>query len=709
MAGKGAYHMLFPEVGSSFYDDNDRRLIAFMENFYKQNITMNQAYWYEADTDTRFYCNDQTIWDAYYGTYPAASRRSFSFNKIRRIISMIEGNQRKNRKSSVIIPRENGDEETADQYTKLIMWAYQQEYVLETISESFLGACVAGMNLLHVWMDYRNDPINGDLRVDNTSYNAFVIDPFFRKADMSDCNGVWKRSYLTRAEVLSLMPNYADIIMSLSTNAFRDGKFQFTPQQFDFNKDNLISYDEFWYRDYRKQTLLVDTKTGETTEWHGNSDDLKRFLMFAPNLTTIVTDIPTVKLAIVAQGKVLYNDVDPSGLDTYPFVPVWAYYTPELPYFPYRCQSVVRDLRDPQYLYNRRKIIEVDILESQRNSGFYVKENAVVNPKDLYGTGQGTVLFVKEDASLDDIRPIVAPQIPPSMFQISETFNKEMMEISGVSEEMMGASTQDIAGFLSMMRMNAGLTTLQRLFDQLDRSQNLLTRICLKYIQINWTPGKVARVLGEQPSEQFYNRKFGKYDAAVEDGLNTTTQRQMQFAQMIQLKQLGIPITDEDLIESATLQGKKKLIENMQKQKQQMMQVQQQQMQMQQQQMMMDMKEAQARIEMTKASAVAADGLGVERLSRVAENQALVDERRSKAEQARSTGLLDIIKAAKELDGIDIEQTHRVIELLQLINAQQQQDKADTGNDVRNTLSQIDQQKKNINTQENMASQMPQQ
>ncbi len=700
--------MLFPEVGSSFYDDNDRRLIAFMENFYKQNITMNQAYWYEADTDTRFYCNDQTIWDAYYGTYPAASRRSFAFNKIRRIISMIEGHQRKNRKSSIIVPQENGDEETADQYTKLIMWAYQKEMVLETISESFLGACVAGMNLLHVWMDYRNDPVNGDLKIDNTSYNAFVIDPFFKKADMSDCNGVWKRSYLTRAEVLSLMPNYADIIMSLSTNAFRDGKFQFTPQQFDFNKDNLITYDEFWYRDYRKQTLLIDTKTGETTEWHGNTEDLRRFLMFAPSLTTMVTDIPTVKLAIVAQGKVLYNDVDPSGLDIYPFVPVWAYYTPELPYFPYRCQSVVRDLRDAQYLYNRRKIIELDILESQLNSGFYAKENAVVNPKDLYATGQGQVIFVKEDAQMDDIRPIIAPQVPPSMFQISDGLSKEMMEISGVSEEMLGANQQDIAGFLSAMRMSAGLTTLQRLYDQLDRSQNLLTRIALKYIQINWTPGKVSRVLGEQPSEQFYNRKFGKYDSVVEDGLNTTTQRQMQFAQMIQLRELGVPITDEDLINAATLQGKKKLVENMQKQKQQMMQMQQQQLQQAQQQAQMDMQEAQARIEMTRANATAAEGLGVERLSRVAENQALVDERRSKAEHERSTGLLDIIKAAKELDGIDIDQTHKVIQLLELINAQQQKDKSDTGDDVQKTLSQIQMQKQSMNNTAPNASQ-PQQ
>ena len=242
-----------------------------------------------------------------------------------------------------------------------------------------------------------------------------------------------------------------------------------------------------------------------------------------------------------------------------------------------------------------------------------------------------------------------------------------------------------------LVRIPAPTVIVPSRHDQLDRSQNLLGRIVLKYIQVNWTPGKVARILGAQPTEQFYNRKFGKYDAVVEDGLNTATQRQMQFAQMIQLRQLGVPITNEDLIESATLQGKKKIVENMQKQ-------QQQAMQMQQQQAMMEMQESQARIKMTEASAVAADGLGVERLSRVAENQALVDERRAKAEQARSSGILEIIKAAKELETIDINQTKQVIELLELINAQQQKDKSDTEGDVERTFNQIQQQKTVNNT-----------
>jgi hypothetical protein len=666
--------MLFPNLGPAYFDEEDRAILNRMEAFYQQSITANQAFWYEADTDTRFYSGDATLWQNFYGNVPSSTKRVFNFNRIRRIISMIEGHQRKNRKSTIIIPQENGDEDTADQYTKLMLWSDQQDNVLETISEAFLGALITGMSFLQVWIDYSKDPINGDLKVDTRSYNYVLMDPFFKKGDMSDCNEMWIRTYVTKKQCYMLLPGKEDKIDSLQSSGYRDGKFNFSPESYNFNIQNLMTYDEYYYKDYRKQTLLVDTETGESTEWNGTSEDLKTFLMFSPTLTTITSDIPTVKVAIVVQGKVFYNGVNPMGIDIFPLVPVFGYYTPELPYYPWRIQGVTRGLRDAQFLYNHRKILELDILESQLNSGYIVKENTVINTKDLYKTGQGQVLTLKDDAQMTDIQQIQAPQIPPSMLQISDAMANEIQQISGVSEENMGMAVNDVAGFLSMLRQNAGLTSLQRVFDQLDRSQRILGKLRLNLMQINWTPGKVKRIIGEEPTEQFYNRKFGKYDAAVEDGLNTTTQRQMQFAQMLQLKEVGVPITNEDLLESCTLQGKKKIIENMQKQQQQMQQQQQQQMELEQQQIQMNMQETQARIEMTRASATAAEGLGIERLSRVAENQAMVDERKAKADASRDTGILNLVKAVKELDTIDIDQAHKVIQFINMINAQSAQD-----------------------------------
>lgn len=657
--------MLFPQLGPQYYDEHDKAILSRMEAFYAESITINQSFWGEADTDTRFEAGDQTLWNDLYGNLPANRRRNFNFNRIKRTINMISGHQRRNRKSTIVVPVENGDSETADQFTKILLWIASQEGVLETISQSFHGSLVTGMNLLQVWVDYRSDPISGNIKVDNCSYNSFLIDPYFRKPDLSDCNAIWKRSFLTKRECISLLPNKAHEILGLIGNdsgTGRDGKFQFMPESYNYGMKNLLTYDEYYYRDFRTQKILVDTQTGETQEWRSQDEErLKQFLRAYPQITVMDHEVPTVRLAIVVQGKVMYHDVNPIGIDKYPFVPVFAYYEPQMPYFPNRIQGVVRGLRDAQYLYNRRRIIELDILESQITSGFKYKEDALVNPKDVFLQGQGRGLALKAEANMSDVEQIMPPQIPPSMIQLSELLAKEVQEISGVSEELLGTAVDDKAGILSMLRQGAGLTTLQILFDNLDHAQKLLGRLMIDIIQSNFTPGKVKRVLeGQEPTAQFYNKAFGRYNAVVEEGLNTSTQKQMQMAQMLYLREAGVPISNEDILEASTIQNKKKIIENAVKN----IQVQQQ---MQQMQVQSALQEQEARTNLAYARAQADQGLGLERASRIQENEALAIERRAAADKDNQTALLDKVKALKEIESLDLAHIEKLVSLANLL------------------------------------------
>lgn len=659
--------MLFPQLGPQYYDEKDKGILARMESFYAESITINQSFWGEADTDTRFFSGDQTLWNDLYGNLPANRRRMFNFNRIRRVINMISGHQRRNRKSTIVVPVENADQLTADQFTKIMLWINQQEGMLETISTAFEGALVTGMNLLQLWVDYRSDPISGNIRIDNCSYNSFLIDPYFRKPDLSDCNALWKRSFLTKRQCISLMPDKSEEILSLYGNAEgtgKDGKFQFMPESYNYGYKNLMTYDEFYYRDYRTQKMLVDTQTGESFEWRSSDNDrLKQFLQLYPQVTLIEQEIPTVKVAIVIQGKVFYDGPNPIGIDQYPFVPVLGYYHPEMPYFPTRIQGVVRGLRDAQYLYNRRRVIELDILESQINSGWIYKENALVNPKDVFLSGQGRGLALKEEASIADVQQIQAPQVPPSMIQLSELLAREVQEISGVNEELLGSAIDDKAGILSMLRQGAGLTTLQGLFDQLDHSQKLLGKLIIDVVQANFTPGKVQRIVDEQPTEQFYSKAFGKYDAVVEEGFNTSTQRQMQFAQLLQLREAGVPIPHDVLLEASTLQNKNKLIESVSR-------ATQAQQEMQTMQMQSAVQETQARTQLAQARAKADLGLGIERASRVQENEALAQERRAEASKDEEQALLNFVKALKEIESMDLDHIQRLITLANMIKPQ---------------------------------------
>ena len=75
----------------------------------------------------------------------------------------------------------------------------------------------------------------------------------------------------------------------------------------------------------------------------------------------------------------------------------------------------------------------------------------------------------------------------------------------------------------------------------------------------------------------------------------------MNFAQLLQLREVGVPIPTDLLLEAATIQDKQKLVDSIKKSEQQ-------QAQQQQQQLDMQMQEAMSRIELAKARAQAMGG-----------------------------------------------------------------------------------------------------
>ena len=678
---------LFPQLSDTYYVDNDHNILKLMDYTYAKNITINQSFWSEADIDSRFEAGDQTLWNDIYGNLPAFRRRQFNFNRIKRIVNMVSGYQRQHRKSTIATPILPGAQQGADDFTKLLYHTDSVASINEIESEAFEGAVITGMNLMAVWMDYRNDPVNGDIKVDKCAHNAFLIDPYFRNMDLSDCNNVWTRKYLSPNIVAGLLPGRENEIRSIKGYASRDGKFQFEPESYNYGMQDLLIYDEFWYLATRKQMCLIDVQTGESMEWRGQDEDLAAFLRMYPQIIKIENEIPTTKLAIVVQGKVMYHGPNPLGIDRYPFVPVWAYYRPDIPYFPWRIKGVVRGLRDAQYLYNRRRILELDILESQINSGFKYKENALVNPKDVFLQGQGKGLALKAEAQMTDVEKIEPAQVPPSMIQLSELLGQEISQISGVNEELLGSAEDDKAGILSMLRQGAGLTTLQVLFDNLDRSKKLLASLRIELIQANWTPGKVERILGRKPADEFYNRAFPKYDIIVEEAPLTSTQKQLALRQALYLKEIGIPIPTSYLIDNMQIPDKDQLIQQIQQTEQQQMQQEQQMQQLQMQQLQVDNE--------TKISyAEAQKSLAAERMNKTRLDAALSAERLQRADEDRTGAVLNLIKAAKEIQGMEIDQLERAINMIKSLEepAQLPQQKTPTPQMAQSIPAQIGQQ-----------------
>jgi hypothetical protein len=305
----------------------------------------------------------------------------------------------------------------------------------------------------------------------------------------------------------------------------------------------------------------------------------------------------------------------------------------------------------------------VDVIDSQLNSGWIAKTNSVSNPTSLYKSGQGQVIFLKPEAQMTDVQQIQAPGINPTQFQLEAEFEKDMMEIMGISPEQLGMAENEkieTAGTLAKMRQAAGMVNLQDIMDGLRESQKILSRKIVKLIQLNYTPEKIELITKRRPTEEFYSKSFGKYDISVEEGNLTDTQKQNDFVGRLALRQIGVNITDAEIIQASNLHDKKKIFERMDQEAKQAQQVQQAQTQL--------MMENQQNINKSvDAKAYSDQSLGDERRARIGLDTAEYAERIARAEEEESARALNFIKAIKELQGIDMENLLKAVSIIKTL------------------------------------------
>lgn len=555
-----------------------------MDYFYQSNYTVGATQWAQGNIDMMFKVGNQGLNNMMYGQgYQQAQK--FFLNLIMRHISMVCGFQRRNRKSTLTMPLREGDDPLADDYNTVLRWCDDRDGFQEYLSQSFEGAVSAGVNWLFAYLDYAHDAVSGDLFTDAVSFNNVLSDQYFRKQDMSDCNGIWRRRWTSPQGAGLLLPGYEDELKKIKPQGMKDGRFPVQAELQNVALNNLFTYDEFHYRTTREATIIVDPKSGESSEWEPDEDEpedmLDRVLREQPWLQVKKMQVPTVKLVLSLGDKIVYHGKNLLGIDQYPCVPTLCYHEPDVTAPAWRVRGMVRNMRDAQFLYNLRKVIELQIMQSSINSGWIYPVDAVVDPKSFRQSsgGEGFLIPLKAGRQPNEIQRIEPISIPQSLIELSNILAEDITKISGVNEELLGSATDDKSGILSMLRQGAGLTTLQTIFDKLDYTQRLYGKIRLQAIRKNFSKGKVRNILGHEADPRFFTSHSQKYAIAVEEGNYSATQRQTELQQLLHFKEIGMPIPDSAIMRAAFITGKTKIIEEMDQQQQQAQQMQQAQAQ----------------------------------------------------------------------------------------------------------------------------------
>lgn len=654
----GTYEVGGYNLGNGFIDPSDqsaKHIKQRKEDFYRSNYPYNSVQWAQGWTDKRFKAGDQSLYNMVSGNQYDQSSYRFSFNLMRRHSNMLTGFQRRNRKSTITLPIHGDDDPLSDDYNAVIKWCEEKDGFQEYLSQAFENSTDTGMSLLYMYPDYSLDPLSGDLFTDAVSQNNFLIDSFFRKQDLSDCNGIWRRRWVSQEVALRMLPQYASEIKKMKPSGTKDGRFQVQAELQNIAVNNLFTYDEFHYLTTREAKMVIDPYTGEATEWEDDDDEspdiMDQVLARNPWLIVKKMQVPTVKLSLSIGDKEIYNGSNLLNIDSYPCVPSICYYDPDISQYSLRSMGILRGLRDVQFLYGMRKCIELQILQSQINSGWIYPVDAVTDVKAFKQSGQGLHIPLKSGRLPSEIQRIEPPSIPQSLIELSQLLAEDMTKISGINEELLGSATDDKAGILSMLRQGAGLTTLQTIFDKLDYTQRLYGKIRLQAIRKNFSKGKVRNILGREPDPRFWSTTSLKYSVAVEEGNYSATQRQTELQQLLYFKELGVPIANKTLINAAVITNKRQVIADMEEEQQSQMQ--QQQMQAAQQEKMDNAKIMQAfaksKLDMAKAE----------------ESNAKILELEASAEHKNYEADLNLVKLAMELEDVQFNQIKEAFNLAQ--------------------------------------------
>jgi hypothetical protein len=570
---------------------------------------------------------------------------------------MITGYERQHRKNFSYVPAEGADAKTTDQYTRIITNVANSGSIHEQKSKAKELATVSGMVLAQPYLDYTSDDqAQGELKLKIWEYNAFLVDPYFRSPDMSDAQFVWCQEYISKKEAEFRFPDKLQQIAPMAGTPQRYGSFYFLPENYNMARNDLMVLSYVWYKWKKRKKRLYSRSRNQFFDFAGGDENLEMLLYNIPDMEEVNVEVPCWKLATVLNDQLMFQGDNPLGFDGCPFIPYYWNYDPHINYYDLRVRSLVRTMRDPQFLMNYKIITNNDIAAATINAGWKRKVGAVANEDNLKKSGQGWDVIINEGYEMTDCEKIIPSAVPESDLALADQMQNLIFATSGINlENWSGQQDKQISSLTLLMKQAANLMVFQKYFDQWDFSDKLLGDRLLQIVLHNWNAEKCGLYLGEEPTPHFYSRVFAKYQVLVEESDLTPTQQNLQAQQMIDINQMfqREVFPPSMIIPKLNITGKGEIIPYLQQQEEQMQAQQAEAMNIQHTVEEMKLKELMAKIHNQLSQARERDarsesniGLFEERMAEVSKNHAISVREKMDA----LTKLLEAIQRFGELE-----------------------------------------------------------
>jgi hypothetical protein len=618
----------------------------WLDNLYSKFQPIEQSRWNQSNIDTLFYAGSQTFVNRYFNFAPTTSYQQYYFNLCQQPVNMITGYERQHRKQWMYQSAEGGDSETADQYTKIIIHEANQGALHEQKSKAKELATISGMVLVQPYLDFSgNDQAQGELKIKIWEYNAFLVDPYFRSPDMSDAQFVWCQEYISKKEAEDRFPDKKAAIVPMAGTPQRYGSFYFLPENYNMARNDLMVLSYVWYKWRRKKKRLYSRSRNQFFDFASNGADIEAILFNIPDMEEVTVEVPCWKLAVVLNDQLMFQGDNPLGFDGCPFVPYYWNYEPHINYYDLRVRSLIRTMRDPQFLFNYKVITNNDIVAATINAGWKRKVGAVANEDNLKKSGQGWDVIINEGYDMTDCEKLIPSAVPQSDLELAQQMADLIYQTSGINlENWSGQADKQISSLTMMLKQAANLMVFQKYFDQWDYSDKLLGERLLQIVLNNWNAEKVKMIIGEEPTPFFYSKIFSKFETLVEEADLTPTQQNLQAQQMMDMnaafqREVFPPSM---IIPKLNITGKGEIMKFLQQQEQQSQA-------MQQEQQVFQHAVEDAKLKELYSKAVNNIAMAKERYGRFESNIGLLEERISEISKNRALSTKSKMEALEKM------------------------------------------------------------
>ena len=170
---------------------------------------------------------------------------------------------------------------------------------------------------------------------------------------------------------------------------------------------------------------------------------------------------------------------------------------------------------------------------------------------------------------------IQANQIPTGLDRIGQKAMANIQTISGINDSMLGTDSAEVSGIAIQDKQNRGAVMIQVPLDNLRKARQYLAEKVLNLVQTFYSEQRVIQVTNEddpmKPREEMVinemtpegliinNLTLGEYDVIVSTAPARDSFDEVQFAEALNLRQAGVAVPDDAIIEYSHLARKGEL------------------------------------------------------------------------------------------------------------------------------------------------------